>query len=122
MDNIKTQCDAHSLISETMSRVQNNQGELYALLRKSSDEIGEANVRMATIEITQKIAFENITKQIEQNEKNNRENFDAIMSHLKHQSPARPKWTPKMITALLATIIGPSGLAAAIFILGGHAK
>ena len=113
----KPTCPAHDLLVKSVDEVRESTSEIYGLLRKAADETGEANVRIATIEILQRTGFENINKRLTDSERQ----AERIEQKLAEQSKnimlvlherRKPRWTPAQVLAIVSAIIGPSGIAA----------
>lgn len=117
-------CNAHAALVDNIARLRDSTGEIYGLLRKTTDEIGEANVRIATIEISQRLGFEAIQSQLHEYEKQT-ESISSAMTKMNAdllnaiEIQKQRRWTPQAIITLIGTIVGSSGISAlAIFLKG----
>jgi hypothetical protein len=114
----KTECGAHSLLMQNLDGLRKGQEQLYNLDRGKAAEMSEIKISVARLEESTKAGFSSVKEwQDAFEEKQGRRDaeLNANMSKLISLS-SRRKWTPRAKIALLSAVIGPSGLAAAVFL------
>jgi hypothetical protein len=108
----KTTCGAHDIMVESVTHLRDSISDLYALNRKASDEIGEVNVRLATVEIK----LDTWREESERQQAALSETFKDGISRIESMIKARPyqdrqRWKPAHTVALLTGVLGPGGVA-----------
>lgn len=109
----KTVCGAHDLLVGNVETLRKDVGEIYGLLRKSTEEVGEANVRLATVEVKLDTWREESERQQAAMSNTFQEGIariEAMIQTRMHIAP-RQRWKPAHTVALLTGVLGPGGVA-----------
>lgn len=108
------ECGAHKILEKNVDKIHQATGEIFGLIRKSSEAAARADTRIVTLETEQRIAFKTIFRRLDEYEAQQERFSEVVTRRFDDLSGklSQRKWTPKQIIALASVIIGPSGLFA----------
>jgi hypothetical protein len=101
---MKETCAAHGGMEKNIDRLRDETGQIFDLMRKMSDETGESNVRIATLEIQQKTGFESLTDRQSSFEKVMESRFSELLMEVKKR-PAPKRWGPAHTATVAVALI-----------------
>lgn len=107
-------CEAHEILEKNVDKIHRATGEIYGLIRNSSEDAATASTRIAVLETEQRLGFQNVFRRLDEAEAQQASMAEIMNRQFANISEKleKRKWTPAQIIALISVFIGPSGFLA----------